>query len=59
MPLSRQTLSNWAGMCADACRMVIRAIEREVFADSYVQIDETPVKYQDPERKGVCGTGYL
>jgi transposase len=24
-----------------------------------VQIDETPVKYQDPEREGVCGTGYL
>jgi len=22
-------------------------------------IDETPVKYQDPERQGVCGTGYL
>jgi hypothetical protein len=24
-----------------------------------VQIDETPVKYQDPQREGVCGTGYL
>jgi hypothetical protein len=24
-----------------------------------VQADETPVKYQDPQRKGSCGTGYL
>jgi hypothetical protein len=22
-------------------------------------VDETPIKYQDPERKGVCGTGYF
>ena len=59
VPLTRQTLSNWAGMCADACGLVMQAITREVFADGYVQVDETPVKYQDPERKGVCGTGYL
>lgn len=59
VPLSRQTLSNWVGMCADACGLVIQAMQREVFADGYVQIDETPVKYQDPERKGTCGTGYL
>lgn len=59
VPLSRQTLSNWGGMCADACGLVIQAIRHEVFADGYVQMDETPVKYQHPERKGVCGTGYL
>ncbi|GAA5150373.1 IS66-like element ISBthe6 family transposase [Prosthecobacter algae] len=59
VPLTRQTLSNWGGMCADACGLVIQAMQREVFADGYVQIDETPVKYQDPERKGTCGTGYL
>ncbi len=58
VPLTRQTLSNWAGMCADACGLVIQAMQREVFEGGYVQIDETPVKYQDPERKGTCGTGY-
>jgi hypothetical protein len=46
-------------MAHDACTLIIEHIKREVFADGYVQIDETPVKYQDPERKGVCGTGYL
>ena len=59
VPISRQTMCGWAGMAHDASRLIVEAIQREVFADGYVQIDETPVKYQDPEREGVCGTGYL
>jgi transposase len=59
VPIPRQTLCAWTGMAHDACTLIIEHIKREVFADGYVQIDETPVKYQDPERKGVCGTGYL
>ena len=59
VPLSRQTLSCWAGMAAEACGLIITATKAEVFADGYVQADETPVKYQDPARKGSCGTGYL
>ena len=59
VPLSRQTLCGWAGMCADACGLIVEAIKRDVFADGYAQADETPVKYQDPGREGVCGTGYL
>ena len=38
---------------------ILAQIKKEVFAEGYVQIDETPVKYQDPEREGTCGTGYL
>ena len=59
VPLSRQTLSGWAGMGAAASSLIIAATKEEVFADGYVQVDETPIKYQDPERKGVCGTGYF
>jgi transposase len=59
LPISRQTLCGWTGMASDACVLIIEEIKRNVFADGYVQIDETPVKYQDPQRKGVCGTGYL
>jgi transposase len=57
--IPRQTLCGWTGMAHDASTLIMKAIKREVFADGYVQIDETPVKYQDPERQGVCGTGYL
>jgi len=57
--LSRQTLSCWTGMAAEACGLIVAATKAEVFADGYVQADETPVRYQDPARKGSCGTGYL
>jgi transposase/regulator of replication initiation timing len=59
VPIPRQTLCGWMGMTHEACSLIIEQIKRDVFADGYVQADETPVKYQDPERKGVCGTGYL
>ena len=57
--ITRQSLGNWAGMTAEASQLVVAVIEEEVFADGYVQIDETPVKYQDAEREGRCGTGWL
>lgn len=59
VPLSRQTLCGWSGMAAEAVSLIMTAIKHEVFADGYVQVDETPVKYQDPQREGACGTGYL
>jgi transposase len=59
VPLQRQTLCGWMGMAHDATALIIGHIKRDVFADGYVQADETPVKYQDPLRKGVCATGYL
>lgn len=59
LPIPRQTLCGWSGMAHEACALIIGQVKRDVFADGHVQIDETPVKYQDPERDGVCGTGYL
>lgn len=58
-PIPRQTLCGWAGMCADAAGLIVESLRSEVFADGYAQVDETPVKYQDPQREGSCGTGYL
>lgn len=59
VPLPRHTLCGWTGMAHDACTLIIDHLKRDLFADGYVQADETPVKYQDPEREGVCGTGWL
>lgn len=56
--ISRQTLCNWSGMAADAVQLVNEQIKREVFADGYVQIDETPVDYLVPGN-GKAKTGYL
>lgn len=59
LPISRQTLCGWAGMAHDASALVIEEIKREVFADGYVQCDETPVDYQDPGKEGKCSQGWL
>ena len=56
VPIPRQTLCGWMGMTHDACQFIIEQIKRDVFADGYVTADETPVKYQDPARDGVCDT---
>ncbi|MFZ2278587.1 MAG: transposase [Prosthecobacter sp.] len=48
MPIERQTLGGWMGMAHEASGLIIEQIKQEVFADGYVQGDETPVKYQDP-----------
>lgn len=56
--ISRQTLCNWSGMAADAAQLVSEQIKREVFADGYVQIDETPIDYLVPGN-GKTKTGYL
>ena len=47
-------------MPAEASGRILAATRDEVFADGYVQAEEPPIiKYQDPERKGVCSTGYF
>jgi transposase len=56
--ISRQTLCNWSGMAADAVQLVVKEIRHDVFADGYVQIDETPVEYLVPGH-GQTKTGYL
>lgn len=58
VPVSRQNLSNWAGMAAQASGLVLKEIGRRVFADGYVQIDETPIEYLVPGN-GRTKTGYL
>ena len=56
--ISRQTLSNWSGMAADAAGLVVREIGETVFSGGYVQIDETPVEYLSPGH-GKTKIGYL
>jgi transposase len=59
LAIPRQTMSGWVGMAHDACGLIMQRTKADVFADGYVQIDETPVKYQDDTKEGSCGTGYL
>jgi transposase/uncharacterized coiled-coil protein SlyX len=46
--LPRQTMVRWVELAADWLEPIYKEIRREVFANGYVQVDETPVKYLEP-----------
>jgi transposase len=56
--LSRKTMADWVGICADWLAPVVAHVRDDVLADGYVQVDETPVKYCLREGGG-SGQGYL
>lgn len=56
--LPRQTLCNWMELVADWLQPIYGHLQKEVFADRYVQIDETPVRYLAPGN-GKTKHGYL
>ena len=56
--ISRQTMADWMFRLAQMLAMIYEAIREEIRAENYLQIDETPVRYQNPG-SGKCGQGYL
>ena len=56
--LSRQTMANGVALVAEWLKPVFGEMKKEQFADGYVQIDETPVKYLSPG-KGKTSQGYF
>ncbi len=56
--ISRQTMSDWMYRLAQMLSMIYEAMREEIRSESYLQIDETPVLYQNPGN-GKCGKGYL
>ena len=56
--LSRQTMAQWMGLCADWLRPIYESIRTGVMGGGYVQVDETPVKYLEPGH-GQARLGYF
>jgi len=56
--VSRKTMCDWIWQIAHQLAMIYEALREEIRSDGYMQADETPVPYQDPEN-GKCSTGYL
>jgi transposase len=56
--LPRQTLAEWVGLGAEWLKPVYDEIKKGVFADGYVQVDETPIRYLAPGN-GETKLGYL
>jgi len=56
--ISRQTMGDWMYRLAQMLAMIYEAIRAEIRTENYLQIDETPVHYQNPGN-GKCSQGYL
>jgi len=57
--LSRQTLCGWVEAAADWLSPIYREMKAALQARDYLQVDETPVRYLDPDVKGKSQQGWL
>ncbi len=59
-PISRQNLSDWTGAAAALLEPLVRRMKRELLESGYVQVDETPIRCNDPDvRDGKTTQGWL
>ncbi len=57
--LSRQTLCGWVDAAADWLSPIYREMKAALVARDYLQADETPIRYLDPDVKGKSQAGWL
>jgi len=57
--IARQQMVQWTAQSVRLLSGISDCLKREVQGSSYLQVDETPVRYQDPSLHGRCGQGYL
>jgi transposase len=57
--LSRQTMGGWVEVAADWLSPIYREMKAGLLAGSYLQADETPIRYLDPDVKGKSQPGWL
>lgn len=55
----KSTLGDWVEKGATWLQPIVREMKRELLSGDYVQVDETPVRVQDPDVAGKCATGWL
>jgi len=57
--LSRKTMGCWVEQAAELLKPVYRSIREDLLKGGYLQADETPIRYLDPDVKGKSQQGYL
>lgn len=57
--LSRKTMGHWVEQVMQLLAPVYRVIKEDLLSGSYLQADETPIRYLDPDVKGKSQQGYL
>jgi len=56
---SKSTLGDWVEQGAAWLQPIVREMKRQLLQGDYLQVDETPVRVQDPDVSGKCATGWL
>ena len=55
----KSTLGDWVEQGALWLQPIVREMKKQLLQSDYVQVDETPVRVQDPDVSGKCATGWL
>jgi len=59
-PISRQNLCDWVGAATALLEPLVKRMKQDLLAGGYVQVDETPIRCNDPDLKdGTTTTGWL
>ena len=60
VPIRRQRMCDWIGYLVDNwLSLIYHSIRQGLFESDYLQIDETPIRYLDNDRKGKSHKGYF
>lgn len=60
VPVRRQRMCDWIGYVVNNyLSLIYRSIRQGLFKSDYLQMDETPIRYLDSERKGKSHKGYF
>lgn len=57
--LSRKTMGEWVEQVAFWMQSIWKVMKAELLGSDYLQVDETPIRYLDPDADGVSRKGYL
>lgn len=57
--IPRQQMVQWVAGSVHLLEGITNVILGQLRQSPFVQVDETPIKYQDPARPGACSQGYL
>ena len=55
----KSTLGDWVAQGAGWLQAIVREMKHQLLLSDYLQVDETPVRVQDPDVIGKCATGWL
>ena len=57
--ISRSQMVQWTHQCVAQLGRVVEVMRHQLQSRPYIQVDETPIRYQDRNRAGPCPQGWM